>query len=66
MAHVQSARHIRRREHDAIGLAPPGRLEVTVLLPDLIPAFFYGVRFVDFVHDLVKKCSDLLEGRRRG
>ena len=50
MAHVQGAGDIRRRDHDAIGRTLTAGRKTALLLPESVPAGFYGVRFVGLVH----------------
>ncbi|MDT4818223.1 hypothetical protein FQZ97_513140 [compost metagenome] len=50
MTHVQAAGHVRRRDHDGVGLAGTLRGEVVVLLPGLVPGSFDGVGLVGLVH----------------
>ena len=50
MAHVQAAGHVRRRDHDGVGLAFAARSEVVVGLPGLVPGSLDGVRLVSLVH----------------
>ena len=50
MAHVQGAGHVRRRQHDGVGLAVAGRLEAAVLLPMAVPLGLEGGGFEALVH----------------
>ena len=73
--HVQGARHVGRRDHDAIRFAVAARREISRLLPAGVDAFFYVVRLVGLVHSLsapgrgFRRCAfrvrDPRHGRRR-
>ena len=55
VAHVQDARHVRRRNHDGIRRAMPRLvMEISVLLPDGIPFGLGGLGVVALVHHLVR------------
>ena len=49
--HVQVAGDIRRRDHDAIGLALATRGEIAPLFPGLVPALFDAMGVVGFFHN---------------
>ena len=53
MPHVQSTGHIRRRNHDAIGLAIALRGEVTAFFPAGVSALFNFKWVVGLVHRLL-------------
>ncbi len=53
VAHVQGARHVGRRDHDAVGLVVPGRSKVAGLFPMPVDALLNGRRVVSLVHGLV-------------
>ena len=48
--HVQTARHVRGRQHDAIGRAPAAGREIAALLPVSVKPRLYGLGLVGFVH----------------
>ena len=48
--HVQTAGHIRRRNHDAVGFALPGRAEIAIVFPGLVPTLLDFVGVVGFFH----------------
>ena len=51
VTHVQAARDIRRRDHDRIRLASARGAEIPAFFPLGVPAGFYGLGLVGFVHD---------------
>ena len=50
--HVQTAGHIRRRDHHREGFALPGGAEMACLFPGLVPGLLDAVGLVGFIHDL--------------
>ncbi len=51
MPHMQAARDIGRRDHDAIGIALAGGPEIALVFPGLIPGGFDLLRLVGFIHE---------------
>ena len=50
VTHVQTAGDIRRRDHDAVGIALATRFEIAVFLPGLVPGLLYLLWIVGLVH----------------
>ena len=51
MPDMQAAGDIGRRNHDAIGVALAAGLEVTLLLPALIPLLFNTLGLIGLIHE---------------
>ena len=56
MPHVQGARDIGRRDHDAIRITTARGDEVPVLFPGLVPTGFNVLGGVSFIHFLIHTC----------
>jgi len=50
MTHVQAAGHVRRRDHDTVGVTVTMGSEVAFVFPALIPGFFNRMGVVSFFH----------------
>src|SRR5690606_4405869 len=55
MTHVQRPRHVRRRDHDAVGLALAGWCEPAVRLPSFVDALLGLFGVVGFFHGSVER-----------
>ena len=54
VTHVQAARDIGRRNHDAVGLTLATRLEVAIFFPYPVPGLLYFPGVVGLIHSLLE------------